>query len=180
MADEPKNTAERPVSKTKDEVIKETHRIEESLLYSSKGHFAASDIWGDFHLWVGIPMVLMSTIAGASALSQFDEKHLIAGLLSMIVAALAAVITFLNPNEKESAHRKAGNNYDSLLNEIRIFRSIDCWSIESDELLTERLKQFSQRKNDLNATCPRILRLAYVRAKRGIEAGEADYKVDIN
>ena len=88
MADTPITTAERPVSKTQEEVVKEAKRIEESLLFSSKGHFAAAHFWGNFHLWIGIPMVLFSAIAGASAFSQFDPEHLIAGSLSIVVAAL--------------------------------------------------------------------------------------------
>src|SRR5258707_7992035 len=113
-------TAERPSSKTKEEVIREAKRIEEALLHSSKGHFAASQNWKAFHLWIGVPMVLLSATAGAAALSQFDPKHLVAGFLSIVVAALGSVITFLNPHEKVAAYFKAGNNYDALMNKIRI------------------------------------------------------------
>jgi hypothetical protein len=47
-------TAERPISKTKEEIIKEAKRVEEALLYSSKGHFAASQrfICGSVYLWL--------------------------------------------------------------------------------------------------------------------------------
>lgn len=38
-------TAEKTVSKTKDEIIKEAQRIEESALYSAKGHFVAANFW---------------------------------------------------------------------------------------------------------------------------------------
>jgi hypothetical protein len=41
-----------------------------SVLYSAKGHFVAANFWTNFHLWIGIPMVLLAAIAGASALSQ--------------------------------------------------------------------------------------------------------------
>ena len=178
MANEQAATGERSVSRTRQEVVKEAKRMEESLLYTSKGHFAASHFWGNFHLWIGIPMVLMSAIAGAAALSQVDPQHIIAGVLLTLVAALAAVITFLNPNEKESAHLKAGNTYDSLLNEVRIFRAIGCWGDDSDAVLTERLKNLSDRKNHLNQTCPQVPRWAYNRGKKGIVDGEAEYKVD--
>jgi len=171
-------TAERPVSKTKDEIIKEAKRIEESLLVSSKGHFAASHFWGNFHLWIGVPVVLLSAVAGASALSQFDPSHIIAGLISIVVAALSGMMTFLNPNEKASVHLNAGNNYDSLQNKIRIFWSIDCWRDESEQVLTERLKYFSEQKDKLNQSCPQIPRWAYNIARKGIEEGQGDYRVD--
>lgn len=171
-------TAEKPVSKTKDEIIKEAKRIEEGLLYSSKGHFTASYFWGNFHLWIGVPVVLLSAVAGASALSQFDPKHVVAGLISILVAALSGVMTFLNPNEKASVHLNAGNNYDSLMNKVRIFWSIDCWRDESEQVLTEKLKYISEQKDKLNQSCPQVPRWAYKIARRGIKDGEGDYSVD--
>lgn len=171
-------TAEVGISKTKNEIIKEAKRIEEALLFSSKGHFSASHFWGKFHLIIGVPIVLLSAIAGASALSQFDPNHVIAGLLSIIVATLSGVMTFLNPNERVSAHLNAGNNYDSLMNKTRMFWSIDCWDDESEQVLTKKLKDFSDQKDKLNQTCPQIPPWAYRIAKRGIEDGEGGYVVD--
>lgn len=70
-------TAETPVSKTKEEIIKESKRIEEGLLYSSKGHFAAAHFWNNFHLWIGIPMVLLSAIAGGPHLLSLTRNILL-------------------------------------------------------------------------------------------------------
>lgn len=171
-------TGERPPSKTKAEIIREAKRIEEALLYSSKGHFAASQDWKTFHLWIGVPMVILSAIAGASSLSQFDPKHIVAGLLAIGVAGLGAVITFLNPHEKVAAHLNAGNNYDSLMNKVRIFWSIEASGTESDQILTDKLKHFSEQKDKLNQSCPQIPRRAYKKARKGISSGEGHYAVD--
>jgi hypothetical protein len=172
------STAERSPSRTKQEIIKEAQRIEETVLYSSKGHLVSAVLWRRFHLAIGIPTVLLSGLAGAAALSSFDPNHLVAGSLSIVVAALSAVSTFLNPNEAVSAHRAAGSSYDSLMNRVRIFRSIDCWREESEQVLTERIKRFSEEKDDLNSKCPQIGPWAYRKAKKGILAGEAKYAVD--
>jgi hypothetical protein len=178
MDNQQPTTAERPVSKTKDEIIREAKRIEEGLLYSSKGHFAASYLWTNFHLCIGIPVVLLSAIAGASALSRFDANHVIAGSISIIVAALSGVMTFLNPNEKAATHLNAGNNYDSLMNKTRIFWSIDCWRDESEQVLTERLKYFAEQRDKLNQSSPQIPLWAYRAGRRGIEKGEGEYAID--
>jgi len=177
MANQP-TTGEIPVSKAKDEIIKEAKRIEEALLYSSKGHFEAARVWSSFHLVVGVPVVVISAIIGATAFAQFDANHVAAGILALIVAALSAVLTFLNPNAKAATHQTAGNKYDSLMNKTRIFWSIDCWQMESEEVLTEKLKYLSELKDNLNQSCPQIPRLAYKFAKRGIIGGEGKYKVD--
>ena len=171
-------TAERPVSRPKEEVIREAKRIEESLLYSSKGHFAASHFWSKFHLWVGVPMVILSGVAGASALSKFDSGGTIAGLLSIVVVTLSSVMTFLNPNEKANAHLSAGNQYDALMNKVRMFWSIECWRNESDDVLAEKLAHLSDQKDKLNQDSPQIPRRAYNKARKGIQGGEAEYRVD--
>ena len=161
------STAELSPSRTKVEIIKEAQRTEETVLYSSKGHLESAVLWRRFHLALGIPTVLLSGLAGAAALSSFDPNHLIAGTLSIIVAGLSAVSTFLNPNEAVSTHRAAGSSYDLLMSRERIFRSIDCWR-EEFERLTERLKHFSEEKDDLNRKCPQNGPWGYHKAKRAI------------
>jgi len=172
------STSEKLISRTKEEIIKEAKRIEESALYSSKGHFVAASYWTNFHLWIGIPIVVLSAIAGAFGLSHLDEGKFVAGGLSIVIAGLSSVMTFLNPNGKASVHLNSGNNYDGLQNRARIFWNIDCWREESEQVLTERLKHLSEEKDKLNQNCPQIPPWAYNRAKKGIEEGEANYRVD--
>lgn len=178
MAKQTIKTGERPISKTKDEIVKEASRIEESLLFSSKRHFVDADRWGSFHLWIGVPTVIMSAIVGAAALTSFDPSRVLAGLLAILVSILSGIATFLNPNERVNSHFQAGNKYDALLNAVRLFRTIDCWSAESDEVLSGRLKNFSEQKSRLNETSPKTSKAAYKKAKKGIESGESDYVVD--
>lgn len=175
MANKQPTTAESSVSKTKDEVIQESKRIEEALLFSSKGHFAAASFWTNFHLVIGIPIVILSAIAGASILKSHE---IMAGVLSLFVTVLSGLLTYLNPNEKAAAHLNAGNNYDSLMSKVRIFWAIDCWGNESEQVLTKRLKDFSERKSKFNQECPQVPTWAYLAAKKGITAGEGDYSVD--
>lgn len=67
-------TGETPVSRTKQEIIKEAKRIEESTLYSAKGYFVAASLWSSFHLIVGRLMVVGTSAAAALAMSKFDEQ----------------------------------------------------------------------------------------------------------
>lgn len=174
------STGEITPSKTRTEIMKEAERIEEALLHSSKNHFSACRIWTNFHLWLGIPIVAFAAIASAAALVRFDPNGLIAGGLAILVAVMTAVSTFVNANEKAATHLNAGNGYDALMNEVRIFRVIDCWSEESDRVLTERIKRYSERKDVLNRAAPAVPKFARTMAKKGIESGEGDYKVDAN
>jgi hypothetical protein len=168
-------TAEVPVSRTKEEVVKEAKRIEEDALFSSKGHFAASQVWSNFHLILGIPAAVLAAVAGATAVA---DQTTVAAVISIVVAALTGVSTFVNPNERSGHHLQAGNDYDALRNRCRIFATIDCWGSEPDEVLTVNLKQLSEQKDKLNHSCPQIPWWAYRIAKRGIEAGEAVHTID--
>ncbi len=169
-------TAEQPVSKAKLEIMKESQRIEESTRYSSKCHFAAAYIWSIFHFIIGIPIVVLAAVAGSSFVCN---NNVLAGF-SVIIAVLSAVMTFLNPNEKSNSHLNAGNSYDALQNEVRIFRTVDCWQEGSEQILTERLKNYSTQKDKLNQGSPQIPWWAYQIAKRGIKTGEGSYEVDKN
>jgi len=171
-------TLEKSPSKTKEEVIKEAKRIEESTLFSSKKHFVTSDFWLVFHYILGVPIVVLSAIAGLSILSKFDQNKTLSGILALIVTALSALMTFFNPNERASSHKNFGNSYDALCNNVRIFRTIDCRKEKSEDVLTEKLKYYSEQKDRLNSDAPQTPWFAYPIAKRGIEKGEADYIVD--
>lgn len=171
-------TAERGVSKTKVEIIKEAMRIEESALLSSKGHFNAAALFGKVHISLGLPMVVLAAVAGASAFSRFDKDGTLTGALAIVVVILSSISTFLNPNKRASEHLNAGNKYDALLNKVRIFRTIECWEQSSDQVLSERLKRHSEDKTTLNQNSPQIPWLAYRLAKWGIQKGEAEYMVD--
>jgi len=179
MAKNKKTTDELTPSKTLNEIIKEASRIEESTLYSAKRHFITSDMWQLFHYLLGIPVVLLSAIAGLTLLSQYQSGKLIAGISTIVITGLSALITFLNPNEKASAHKNCGNNYDALSNKVRIFRTIDCWKEKSEDILTEKLKYYSEQKDRLNLDAQHTPWFAYKLAKRSIERGEASFRVDI-
>ncbi|MEA2074307.1 MAG: SLATT domain-containing protein [Euryarchaeota archaeon] len=168
------------ITLTKEGIIKEAKRIEENSLYSAKGHFVAAQFWTNFHLWIGVPAVILAALAGTSALAQFDNHNIIAGILSIIVVVLTSITTFLNPKEKAHIHLSSGNNYDSLLSRSRIFWSIDCRRENPEELLADKLRDLSEQRDRLNRECPQVPRGAYKKAKKGIEEGEANYKVDEN
>jgi hypothetical protein len=176
------STSEAPQSKAKSQIIDEAKRLEESTLYSSKGHHNAAAGWAKAHLWLGLPTAVLSTGVGAASFAQFakqsPEVAFVAGCISITVAVLSGITTFLNPNKKETAHLTAAHGFDSINNDARVFSTVECWLEESDVILTAKLRALIDRKDDLNSKSPQIPKGAYKKAKAGIEAGEADFKVD--
>lgn len=176
------STGERAPSKTRDEIIREAQRLEESTLYSCKGHHYAARGWKNWHYWLGIPTIAISALVGAAAFSKFSDTYpWLAGIgaaLSMVVVVLSGLTTFLNPNEKEKAHLNAAHGYDKLNNDARIFSSIECWREESTDVLAAQLRELVDRKSKLNETSPQIPDSSYQEARKGIAGGEADFKID--
>lgn len=173
-----KTTLEISPSKTKAEIIKEAQRIEEAALYSAKRHFVTADFWQMFHFILGVPTVVLSAILGVSIFSQSDSGKSLSGIFTLIITGLTSLMTFFNPNDKSSVHKNCGNSYDALSNKVRIFRTIDCWKEKSEDVLTEKLKYFSEQKDRVNQDAPQTPWFAYPIAKRGIEKGEASFAVD--
>ncbi|MCK1744464.1 SLATT domain-containing protein [Bradyrhizobium sp. 139] len=130
----------------------------------------------------GLPVVIISALVGAATFSQYADTYpelkALAGFLSLTIAVLSGISTFLNPNEKESAHLNAAHGYDKLNNEGRLFWSVECWQEESDLVLTTKLRELISRKDELNSGSPQIPGWAYKKAKAGIVAGEAKFEVD--
>ncbi len=163
----------------KEKIIIEAKRIEEDCLYSAKGHFYAGQWWVNTNLWFGGLSASISAVAGASALSQFDYHNIVAGSLSIVVVGLTALLTFINPNERATVHQKAGNKYNALRNDTRIFYGIEV-SGANDIGVVDDLKKLNDRRNKLNIESSQIPKWAFEKARKGIEQGEAKYKVDID
>lgn len=151
----------------------EASRINEDAIHSAKGHYNAADRWRHAHLWIGLPNALLAGVAGVSA---FNGSELIAGILSVSVAAIAAMNTFLNPGDRNSTHKRCAAEYHALRNKARIFENITSrQNITLDDLGT-KFEELLLKRDDLNATSPQIPYWAFQKAKEGIDSGEAEYK----
>lgn len=158
-----------------DEIIKESERIEEDCIYSSKGHFEAAGCWKKIHLWIGVPSAIL---AGIASIFAFEENALVAGTLAILVAALGAVSTFLNPSSKSNEHHSAGSSFLELRNRVRRFKNIELHDMDLVDS-KERILTFGQQKDDLSSSTPQIPEWAFKKARKNIvDDRQADYRVD--
>lgn len=153
----------------------ECKRIAEDAEYSAKRHFNAACRWASYNNRLGIPSVVVAAIA--STLS-FASIPTLGGILAALTGSLTAVLTFLKPAERSTAHNAIGNQYLRLRNEARIFLEIDLANIDNVQELIEKFKQLIQRRDDLNESAPITADKDYEKAKKGIENGQTKYKVD--
>lgn len=156
-------------------LCREAERLEEDAIYSSKGHFNAEDTWVRRNYWLGVPATVLGAIAGATLIKSQPEW---ATAFTLLASLLTGLMTFLKPNERAAMHRAAAGQFLALRNDARFFREIDLLQSDGMGELSERLKELSAARNELNLKSPSIPRRAFVAARKGIEEGEATHKVD--
>lgn len=165
-----------PPAAGQEAVTREVRRLEEDCIYSGKGHFNAADRWAHVHLWLGIPAALLAALAGASAWKNQPD---LVSALAIAASGLTAVLTFLNPQQRHTAHVQAGAKFFAIRDEARVLREVELANgLAADEAVA-RIKDLSKRRSDLNLASPQIPGHAYRKGKKGIAAGEATYSVDI-
>lgn len=161
----------------KSSYTRESKRIEEDVTYSAKAHFNNAAFWSGIQYWLGIPATIASTIAGSSALAKFQYHDYVASMLAISAAILTGIMTFLNPKERAAQHLQAGNKYNSIKNNARLFHEVELSKL-SEEKAAETLKRLSNERNELNEKSLQISKRAFNKARKGIEEGEATYHID--
>lgn len=160
---------------TKARIAAELERIEEDCIHSGKAQFNAGDRWRHYHYWLGIPSVMFSAIAGTAF---FQEQAEWGGALASAAGILTALITFLKPSERASAHKSAGDQYLALRNDARVYREISLEHACDDEAALAGLDEFTKRRNAMNLSSTQVAKRDFEKARAGINAGEAAHAVD--
>jgi hypothetical protein len=163
------------VSELTNALKQEAQNIEEDSIHSAKSHFNASSTWSGRHYWIGIPATVLGAAGGAAAIKSCPG---IAGVLALLATILTGLLTFLKPAERASTHKTAGDQYLALRNDARIFHQVELLSQLDMMANTDHLKALSQRRNELNQGSPDIPKSAFAAAKKGIDAGETQYKTE--
>ncbi len=106
-------------------------------------HRFAAKRFALLHYWLGIPSVMLSAIVGGFVFAGWksgsvqQSSALILGLLSITVAILSALQTFLRLEERSNKHQKADASYCAIKQEL------------------EQRQAFSD-EDDMNNVCDRI------------------------
>lgn len=159
----------------KDAIRKELERIEEDCIHSGKAHFNAGVRWMRYHYLLGVPSVVLSSIAGAAFFKDFGTAG---GVIAAVVAVLTSLMTFLKPSERASTHKSSGDQYLTLRNDVRVFREIKLMHACDDKTAIASMDEFTKRRNELNQASAQVSRGDFEAARAGIDQGEAQHRVD--
>ena len=158
-----------------EKLSEEAQRIEEDTAHTAKSHFNAAERWAKHHLWIGLPSAIIAAIAGGSAFGGYST---IAGSLAMLSTALITVLTFLKPSERSENHKAVACQYLALRNQSRIFREIELLECTDLDTAMGQLMKLAQQRDDLNRSAPEFFRKDYERAKKDVDEGRTEYRID--
>ena len=115
-------------------------------------HYDAAVIIKRYNYLLGIPIVILSTLVGTSLFASLNYSpnnwiKIVFGLVSILVALLASLQTFLKFAERSEKHRESGALFGSLLKEVeqKSFTEFD-----NETEFNEWCNNFRERWDDLS------------------------------
>ncbi|MBD2248229.1 SLATT domain-containing protein [Nostoc sp. FACHB-888] len=131
--------------------IEEAKRHVKSAKKLTLGHYITSSIYGQIHFFLGtFNAVIAAVTASGSVFQKFTNKEIIISLLSITVAILTALITFLNPDERKRFHLDAATEFESISTKLERFVNVT-FEIEKpnediEKLLDELLDKYRKAR----------------------------------
>lgn len=88
----------------------------------SQAHIYVSIRWTRTHLYIGIPSTVLAAVAGVQAISSLGGNYqLVSMIIPILVAILAPLLTFLDPNGKANTHLVASRVYEQMADQYDSF-----------------------------------------------------------
>ncbi|CCE05789.1 conserved hypothetical protein [Bradyrhizobium sp. STM 3843] len=129
----------------------EAASIQNASLLAAERHYAAETPWWHWNLIIGIPATVLAAVAGAAAFSNITHSELVAGSISIIVAILSSLTTFIDPKKTFADHHASAKAYEALYRQAGFFYRIESLAESADEgTLQTKLSELSLRFNQLN------------------------------
>lgn len=154
----------------------EVARILESAIFSAQGQLEAAKAWRALHWTLGGLTAGLSTLA--AVLTFATDTQAPSGILAVVAAIVAAVLTSSRPDQLAERAVARGNDYTTLRNDARRLLHVQ---VPNDEIgvLREALDGLAGRASELDHSSDPIPRFAYNKATRNIELdGGQQFEVD--
>ncbi|GAA3791228.1 SLATT domain-containing protein [Amycolatopsis tucumanensis] len=151
------------------EIAREAARLEENARYAAQSQFEQAKIWRALTIRLGIPAAVLSAAGGTTVLAS-AQLRVLAGVITLLGAALAAALTTLGADRRSDRAANAGNAYRDLQTGARQLLLIDLAVLSFDEARNV-LGDLTARYAEVSVTAEPVLRRAYRRAQRNISDG---------
>lgn len=88
----------------------------------SQAHIYVSIHWTRTHLYIGVPSTVLAAVASVQAISSLGGNYqLVSVIIAILVAILAPLLTFLDPNGKANTHLVASRVYEQMADQYDSF-----------------------------------------------------------
>lgn len=168
------------MSNLRNRLKNESLRLYEELEYTFKAHFIMAKRLGSLNLWIGIPSIILSVVAGCLALTKLVPYfEVFAGITGFAAATFTALLVFLRPVDKHERYGKYGNEYRALMEDIRRFFEIEFYTEKPDNELKIFLDALLSKKKRFDVNSPLLPDWALRKAKKRIELEKTKYAREV-
>ena len=110
-----------------EDVLKQAAEYERTYTIVSRAHYIASDQFAIRNRWLGIPVVIITTVIGTTIFGTLNENpdpklRIAAGLMSLFGAVLAALQTTFGYGQTAERHKAAAARYRAIRRKLKTFR----------------------------------------------------------
>jgi hypothetical protein len=108
-----------------------------------KAHYLSADHFERKSYWLGIPVIILTTIVGTSVFATLQKQpepwlQISVGLASVLAAVLASLQTFLGYSNRAEKHRVAEAKYGALKRELEVL--LAATKVESSDKVIVELR----------------------------------------
>ena len=155
-----------------DDIIDTAHQYRQNYSIVGRAHYIAWEKAAIKNKWLGIPVVMTTTIVGAAIFGTLQESpgaawKIAAGLLSLIAAVLSALQTTLKYSELAEKHKTAGAKYAAMRRRLDVFLLKYRGKLEENrQVALEEFEEIATNFAELAEESPSIPDKVYDRAAR--------------
>jgi len=131
------------------QLIADWHRRAQQV---QDAHYESGLYYERFFLALGIPVIVLSAFTGGSEVLGYMPKT-VGGVVSLCIAVLAGLQTFLKYSQRAERHRTAGARYGAIRRDLE---EIECRLDNLGEHAFDAVHEVKTRMDSLAAECPEI------------------------
>lgn len=111
---------------------------------SQMAHYEMANIFSARERWLGVPVILISTIIGTTVFASLSTQvvapgtKIAVGMLSVLAAVLSSLQTFFKYSERSEKHRSAGARFGAVRRKLEVIYAQNTEAQENHYIATLR------------------------------------------
>jgi len=162
-------------------------KLKVDCVIGKKKHFNAADRKHNYHLWLGITLIVVNVIMGATLfVTLFEETAGNFGKYAPLILAFAASLlgtfqTFFNYSKQVEEHRRVANDYLAIMKKCERLQGYIADGLVSGNELAEKMEELGDAAEGVNKSAEPLstsYTKDYQKAIAGIKSGEESYTAE--